>query len=274
MAIVTVLGTGNMGTAIAQRLLSTGHEVHVWNRDTARMAASVDLGARGWATPAEAVKEADVVITMLTDAAAVDVVLFGPDGGAPHLRTGTCVVQMSTIGLQASWDIARRLPEGIDRLDAPVAGSVDAASKGALGVLASGPDTAVRRATPVLEALGTVRICGPFGAGTALKLVLNTALVTAMAALADTLTVADAVGIDRGTAIEALSAGPLGGAVKRGTASGAAFSFALAAKDIDLALDELDRDRPAAVARAAAQAMHRATDQAADIGTIISKEPA
>ncbi len=270
MAIVAVLGTGNMGAAIARRLVSAGHEVRTWNRTAARPTAS--LGASVCATPAEAVKEADVVITMLTDADAVEAVLFGPDGAAPYLRTGTCVVQMSTIGLQACRDIAGRLPEGIECLDAPVTGSVDAAGDGTLGVLVSGPDIAVTRVRPVLEMLGTVHICGPFGAGTALKLVLNTGLVTAMAALADTLTVADAVGVDRGTALEALAAGPLGGAVMRGRAPGASFSFALAAKDIDLALDVLDRDRAVAVAHAAAQTMRSAANQSADIGTVISKE--
>ncbi len=270
MAIVAVLGTGNMGAAIARRLVSTGHEVRAWNRTAARLAAN--LGASGCGTPAEAVKEADVVITMLTDAAAVEAVLFGPNGAAPHLRAGTCVVQMSTIGLQAGRDIAGRLPGGIELLDAPVTGSVDAAGDGTLGVLASGPATAVTRVRPVLEALGTVHMCGPFGAGTALKLVLNTGLVTAMAALADTLAVADAVGVDRDTALDALAAGPLGGAVKRATARGASFSFALAAKDIDLALDELDRGHPVAVVRAAAHAMHSTANQSADIGTIITKE--
>lgn len=104
------------------------------------------------------------------------------------------------------------------------------------------------------------------GEDAALKLVLITALVTAVAAFADAL--AAAVGVDRDTALEALSAGPLGGAVQRATSTGASFSIALAAKDLDLALRELG-EAPAPIAHAAADALRAAPDQSANIGTII-----
>src|SRR6185437_5672003 len=209
MTTIASLGLGRMGAAMAARLLAAGHEVHVWDRTPDRAAPLVAAGARAAPSPAAAARGAGVVITMLTDAAAVEAVLSGPDGALAGRRPGL--------------------------VDAPVAGSVAEAAAGELIILAGGPDEAIDRAAPVLAALGTVRRCGGVGAGSALKLVLNTALVTAVAALADALAVADAAGVDRAAALDALAAGPLSGAVGRATATGASFPVALAAKDLALA---------------------------------------
>jgi 3-hydroxyisobutyrate dehydrogenase len=268
---IAVLGTGRMGSAIALRLLASGYQVTAWNRTTSRAAPLAGDGVRVAASPAEAARDAAVVITMLTDAAAVEAVLFGESGAAPVLRPGACLVQMSTIGPGQVRELARRLPAGVGVVDAPVGGSVAAAAAGELTVLAGGEPATVDQVAPVLAALGTVRDCGPLGGGAAMKIVLNTALATAMAALADTLAVADAVGVDRATALPALAAGPLGGAVARATATGAWFRVALAAKDLDLALAEL-RGTDATVVRAAAQMLHAAFDQDADLASIIDKE--
>src|SRR5688572_23809181 len=208
MPSVTVLGLGHMGAPIAQVLLAAGHPVTVWNRDEKRSAPVVDAGATLGATPAEAARRADVVITMLTDAAAVEAVLFGPDGAAAVLTPGTCVVQMSTIAPIEVRDAARRLPAGVDLVDAPVAGSVDAAAAGRLVILAGGEPGVLDRMTTLLSELGTVRRCGTVGEGAAVKLVLNTALVTGMAALADALAVARSVGVRREVALDALAQGP------------------------------------------------------------------
>jgi 3-hydroxyisobutyrate dehydrogenase-like beta-hydroxyacid dehydrogenase len=255
-----------MGASMVRRLLATGHRVTVWNRT----AVPVATGAEVAASPADAVHNTEVVITMLTDATAVSAVLFGPAGAAAALRPGTCLLQMSTIGPEVR-DLAWRLPAGVDLVDAPVAGSVAATEAGQLTILAGGDDDPLSRVTPVLAALGTVRRSGGVGAGAALKLVLNTALVTAVAALADALAVADVVGVDRAVALEALAAGPLGGAVKRATTSGASFSVALAGKDLDLALQSLG-PTPAPIAHAAAQAVCAVPDQSADIAALISRE--
>ncbi|WP_173085328.1 NAD(P)-dependent oxidoreductase [Phytohabitans rumicis] len=268
MKTIAVLGTGHMGAPIARRLLAAPYPVIVWNRTAARAAELAGAGARVADSPADAARDADVVITMLTDADAVDAALFGAAGAAPALRPGTCVVQMSTIAPAQVRALAARLPAGVDLIDAPVAGSVAAAAAGGLTVLAGGESAALDRVAPVLATLGTVRRCGPVGAGAALKLVLNTALVTAFAALADTLAVADAAGVDRDAALAALMAGPLGGAVTRATATGTRFRVALAAKDARLALAELGA-APAPALRAAAQTLSTVVDQDADLGAII-----
>lgn len=259
MTTVAVLGLGQMGAPIARRLLATGHHVTVWNRTPARAAKFADVAD----SPAKAVQDAEVVIVMVTDAAAVEEVLFGPSGAAAALRPEACVLQSSTIAPAEIRAVADRLP-GV--LDAPVAGSVGAAESGTLKLLVGGDDAIVDRAAPVLEALGAVRRCGPVGAGAALKLVLNTALVTGVAALADCLAVADAVGVDRDTALDALTGSAVAGAVARSTGSGGAFSLALAGKDAALALRELG-DAP--VARAAAQVLRAQPDQSADISTLV-----
>jgi 3-hydroxyisobutyrate dehydrogenase len=264
MTTVAVLGLGQMGAPIARRLLATGHHVTVWNRTPARAAEFAYVAD----SPAKAVLDAEVVIVMVTDAAAVDAVLFGPAGAATALRPGACVLQLSTIAPAEIRAVADRLPDGVAVLDVPVAGSVGAVESGSLKLLVGGDDAAVDQTGPVLDALGTVRRCGEVGAGAALKLVLNTALVTGVAALADSLAVADAVGVDRAAALDALAGSALAGAVARATGSGGAFSLALAGKDAELALREIG-DAAAPIARAAAGALRGQPDQSADISTLV-----
>ncbi|MFE9656390.1 NAD(P)-dependent oxidoreductase [Micromonospora sp. NPDC006431] len=272
MEAIALLGAGTMGSALGRRLLATGHRLTVWNRTPGRTRPLVEAGARAAANPAEAVRDADVVITMLTDATAVRESLFGADAAARALRPGTHLVEMSTIGPYALRELAGQLPPGVRLVDAPVAGSAAAAEAGRLVVLAGGAEAAVDRVAPVLAALGTVRRCGGPGRGAAMKLVLNTALVTAVASVADALAVADAVGVDRRTACEALTGGPLGGAVARVTTTEAAFAVALAAKDARLALDALG-DAPAPVLRAAASVLAAAPRPDADIATLTDVHP-
>ncbi|MFI2713871.1 NAD(P)-dependent oxidoreductase [Micromonospora sp. NPDC018662] len=272
MTEIAVLGTGHMGAAITRRLLATGHRVTVWNRTTARAAALAEVGAGIAATPTSAVARANLVITILTDAAAVEATLFGTgDVNIPvaALRPGAIVVQMSTIGPDQVRAAAARLPESVALLDAPVGGSVDTADAGALTIFAGGPPAVVDRAEPVLRSLGTIRRCGPVGTGSALKLVTNTALLTAFGALHDTLTVAEALGIDRAATLDALRTGVLSGVIARATKSRASFAIALAGKDADLAR----RAAPTTpVLAAATRLLHDATDQRADLATLINLE--
>jgi 3-hydroxyisobutyrate dehydrogenase len=146
---------------------------------------------------------------------------------------------------------------------------VPAVERGELLILAGGAPEAVARVSPVLAALGTVRRCGPSGSGAALKLVLNTALVTGMAALADAYAVAEAVGVDRAVATEVLGSSALGAAVARANGGGA-FTIALAAKDLALAIDALG-GRHAPITTAAAGALALVPDQSAELTSIIGR---
>lgn len=271
MKIIAVLGIGHMGTPIARRLLGGGHRVTVWNRSPARCRPLAADGAALAASPAAAVDGADVVIVMLTDASAVNAVLFGPDGAATALRPGTVVLQMSTIGPDEVRAIADRLPAGVSFLDAPVGGSVNAAESGTLTIFAGGSADVVETAAAVLDHLGSVRHCGPIGTGAAIKLVANTGLVTAVTGLHDALTVAASLGIDRPTALDVLGRGPLASAVQRVGAPGAWFAVALAAKDARLAL-RYSTSSPAL--EAALDLMQAAPDQDADLSCLVNADAA
>src|SRR6478672_5928894 len=118
---VTVLGTGIMGAAMARNLLRAGHEVSVWNRDAAKTEPLASDGARRAANPAEAVEAADVVLTMLYDAAAVEEVI---QAAAPGIRPGTAWVQSTTVGVQDVPVLAKLAAGlGVNLVEAPVSGT-------------------------------------------------------------------------------------------------------------------------------------------------------
>ncbi|WP_034593608.1 NAD(P)-dependent oxidoreductase [Hamadaea tsunoensis] len=262
MTKIAVLGTGTMGAAMVRRLLSAGHDVTAWNRTAARAAALAADGARIAATAPDGVRDADVVLLMLSDGPAVETVL---DEIGPALRTDAVILQMSTIGPDETVALSRRVPAG-RYVDAPVAGSIGAVAAGTLTILVGG-DPAPAQA--VLDTLGTVVRCGDVGAGAATKLVVNTGLVTALAALRDALAVAAALGVPREAALAALGKGPLSGAVGRATPSpGAAFSVGLAAKDLRLAIDRAG-DLP--VTLAALGLLDAEADQSVDVSTLVTE---
>ncbi|MFD9463729.1 NAD(P)-dependent oxidoreductase [Streptomyces sp. NPDC060027] len=229
MEKIAFLGLGHMGAAMARRLLGAQHPLTVWNRTPAKARPLVAEGAVLAASPAGAVRDADVVITMLADPAALHAVA---EAVVPHLRPGAHWVEMSTVGPDVIEELAARLGEGVTLVDAPVMGSTDRAGAGRLGVLAGGDAAGVEH---VLARFGTVTRTGPPGSGAALKLVLNAAALGGVALVAEALVLADALGLDEDTARTALANGPLGGAVGRAFAEGAQFGTSLAVKDIALA---------------------------------------
>lgn len=264
-ARVAVLGTGRMGTPVAARLASR-HRVRVWNRTAARTAEAVRSGAVAAGTPAAAVAGAELVVTTLADDTALDAALFGPGGAAAALGTGTVLAQLGTVGPAAVRCLASRL-SGVDVVDAPVVGSADAAAAGRLTLLAGGTDAALDTATRLLAPVGSVRRCGPLGAGSAYKLVVNTALVAGLTALGDALAVGRALGVAERDALAVLAGGPLGGLVARGTSTTASFPVVLAAKDLRLALGS---GADAATARAALGVLDGLPDPWADLGTVLT----
>jgi 3-hydroxyisobutyrate dehydrogenase-like beta-hydroxyacid dehydrogenase len=237
MPAIAFLGLGHMGTPMAGRLLAAGNEVVVWNRTASRTESLVAAGARSADTPAAAAAGADVVITMLADPAAVETVLFGPDGAVSTARPGSRLVEMSTIGPDAVRGIAARLPAGVGLVDAPVGGSVQHATAGKLRVFTGGEPADLEVVVPILSHLGTVLHCGGIGSGAALKLVANTALVAGLALFGEALTLADSLDVPRDLALDVLGSGPLGGVLQRAQASGGFFTVELAAKDLGLAVE-------------------------------------
>ncbi|MFE2872008.1 NAD(P)-dependent oxidoreductase [Embleya sp. NPDC059259] len=241
MERIAFLGTGRMGLPMAHRLLNAGFPLTVWNRTPARAEELVAAGARLAADPADAVRDADVVISMLADPAAVaDVVA----ACVPALRAGTRLVDMSSIGPHAVRALADTLPAGVALVDAPVMGSVDRAAAGELLIFAGGD---VAPVAGVLDHLGEVRPCGALGNGAALKLVMINAVVGSVALIGEALALADALELPDGTAEQALAAGPLAFAYGRATDTTSDFATQLAAKDVRLATEAAELPIAAAV---------------------------
>ena len=243
-ASVAVLGTGTMGTAIAQRLLSTGMKVHVWDRNPQPAVALVDLGAIAYDDPGDAVATATVVLTWLPTAEAVTDVMIGR-GVVDAMRPEAVWAQMGTIGVEATAtldaEVRARRPDVVF-VDAPVSGSRGPAEAGQLLVLASGPHAAVGRLTPLFDAIGRTTLwLGPAGTGSRIKLVLNTWLAFEVEAAAEALALATRMGIAPGVLSDAIEANavasPLAAAKLAKMQSGddrADFSLAWAHKDLEL----------------------------------------
>ncbi|MEU7800415.1 NAD(P)-dependent oxidoreductase [Micromonospora arborensis] len=242
MTRIGFLGLGRMGSLMAGRLIAADHEVTVYNRTMEKAAPLVQAGARAAATPAEAVAGADVVITMLTGPAAVDAVLFGDHGAAAALDPGVTLVEMSTVGPDYVASLRDRLPD-LDLADAPVKGSLPAAAAGELAILFGGSDKTLTRVREVLDVLGKVQHVGPLGAGAAVKLVVNVALCGSFVLVGEALALGDRLGLSTETTMAALSGTALGSLVPRvrarldDPAAPTQFSYGLAAKDLQLALE-------------------------------------
>jgi 3-hydroxyisobutyrate dehydrogenase len=235
-----------MGAPIARNLLAAGFPVSVWNRTAARATSLADDGARLAPTPADAAGSADVVLTMLADGAAVQEAMSGPTGALQAMQPGSIWIQMATVGLDWIGRLSSLAAEhGVELVDAPVSGSDGPAREAKLIVLASGPEQARARVQPIFDAIGRETLwLGPAGGGTRMKLVLNNWLVAQVEAVAETVALTQALGLDPQLFPEAIDDAPLGSpyAVMKARAmiSGdytPGFALRLAFKDAGLALD-------------------------------------
>ncbi|MGV9940422.1 NAD(P)-dependent oxidoreductase [Streptomyces sp. NPDC003401] len=208
---VGVLGTGIMGAAMARNLARAGHTVRAWNRTRAK---AEPLAADGIAladTPADAVRGADVVLTMVHDGPAV---LEAVRAAAPGLRAGAAWVQSTTVGADAVEDLAALAREhGLVFFDAPVLGTRQPAEAGRLTVLAAGPETHRAAVRPVLDAVGARTVWtgedGAAGSATRLKLVANSWVIAATAAAGEVLALSKALDVDPDDFFGLIADGPL-----------------------------------------------------------------
>jgi 3-hydroxyisobutyrate dehydrogenase/2-hydroxy-3-oxopropionate reductase len=212
---VAVIGLGAMGGRFADRFLAAGHDVIVWNRTPEKADALVSRGATLASTPAEAAREAEAVVTVVSDPAALRAITEGPDGIATGADASTTVLEMSTVGPEAIRRLRSALPPETDLLDAPVLGSLSEAESGTLHVFVGGPADLAERWIPLLSALGEPIPVGPLGAGAATKLVANATLVGTMTLLGETLALADALGVPREVAFRVLAWTPLAAQAER-----------------------------------------------------------
>ena len=205
---VAVLGTGIMGAPIARNLAAAGHEVRAWNRSADKAQALAGDGVEPAGDIAEAVRGADAVVTMLADGPAVEAVA----GEALGAMDGAVLVQLSTIGPEATERIAEQAKAaGVPFVDAPVLGTKQPAEQGKLIVLASGPEDVRERVQPLFDAIGAkTRWLGEAGAGSRLKLVLNTWLLALTEGLAEAIALAEALDVDPQTFLDTIDGGPMG----------------------------------------------------------------
>lgn len=267
---VAVLGLGGMGQPMAANILRAGLSTVVWNRRPEPGRQLGEQGAEVAGSPADAVRRADVVITMVTDADAV-VSIASDQGMLAAMPDGAIWAQMSTIGVSGTERITRLVNEqrrDVILLDAPVLGSRGPAEQRHLVILASGPDQVHSRVAPVFDAIAQRTVwVGPAGTGSRLKLVNNLLLAFIAEGLAESIALGQALGLDRAAMLDAWQGSPLVSAwaaeklqrIGRDEYS-AQYPLSLANKDVNLALREVEVDR-LAVANSLAAEWQRAIEQ-------------
>ena len=242
---VAILGIGAMGHGMATNALRSCIPTVVWNRAPDATLDLVQLGAEAVESAADAARRASIVVTMVTDTAAV-LSIARDQGMLEALAPGAIWVQMSTIGTgieEVASLVGAERPD-ILLLDAPVSGSKVPAEQGTLTVFASGPDEARSRVTPFFDAIGQRTIwVGPVGAGSRLKLVNNTWLAFTAEAVATSIAFAHRLGLSTDTVQSALHGGPLMSPWQEAKLERIAredfssqFALSLALKDVHLAL--------------------------------------
>jgi 3-hydroxyisobutyrate dehydrogenase len=200
------VGLGAMGSRMATRLLDAGYPLGVFNRTADKTRPLVERGARAFDSPRALAQHCEVVLSSLADDAAVEQALLGADGVVAGARSGTTLIDLSSV----SPDTARKVAAaaragGVDMLDAPVSGSTPLAQNGSLVVFVGGDASAFERARPILGVIGRqVFYLGPSGAGVTMKLVANTLLGLGIQALAEAITLGERAGLDKDAMLDVL----------------------------------------------------------------------
>ena len=204
---IAVLGIGMMGLPMARRLLEAGMPVTGWNRARSKAERLLHSGATVADSPADAVAQADIVITLLTDGAAVEDVLFR-QGAAEAMRPGSTLIDMSSIQPREARDHAARLAaRGIHHLDAPVSGGTVGAEAGTLAIMVGGRQAPFEQALPVLEVLGRPTHVGPSGSGQLAKLANQMIVGVTIGAVAEALLLCERGGANMARVREAITGG-------------------------------------------------------------------
>ncbi len=204
---IGVAGVGRMGAAIALRLIEVGHTVTVWNRSTDKLGPLAEAGARIAKTPAELAGAVEVVITILTNAAAIETVYHGEDGLLSADVAGNLFIEMSTVPPDTDVRLAEAVrARGAALVECPVGGSTAPARQGKLlGLLGAEPADAAR-ARPILDQLcRRVQHAGPVGSGAVLKFAVNLPLMIYWQALGESLAICKRLDLDPAELLDMLS---------------------------------------------------------------------
>ncbi|ODU02498.1 MAG: 3-hydroxyisobutyrate dehydrogenase [Pseudonocardia sp. SCN 72-86] len=246
MTTVALLGTGIMGAGMGHNILAAGLDLRVWNRTASKAQPLADAGATASTEPADAVRGADVIVTMLGDADDVQAVM---ERAAPGLAAGQVWAQMTTVGVAPLSGLATLAREhGLVFVDAPVLGTRAPAESGQLQVFASGSPEVRDRVAPVFDAVGKQTLWlgddGADAAASRFKLVANSWVMAVTAATGETMALAKGLGVDPSVFLDAIEGGPLDLGYLRAKAKAILdgdwtpnFSAANAAKDCGLIVD-------------------------------------
>ena len=243
---VAFLGTGIMGSGMARNAAKAGLQVVAWNRTRATAEPLADAGIRVCDTADEAVKAADVVVTMFSAGPAVEAVMLGDGGALSAMKSDAVWAQTSTVAVTDTERFAAAAKAAnIAFVDAPVLGTRQPAESGELVVVAAGEAATLDRCAPIFDAVGkrTTRMGEPPEA-TCLKLVVNHSVIGQVALLAETLTLAGLLGIEPADFFDAVAGGPAESPLLKGKGKlmlggdfePASFPLALAHKDVTLML--------------------------------------
>jgi 3-hydroxyisobutyrate dehydrogenase len=210
MARIAFIGLGKMGLGMAGRLLAAGNQLDVYNRTAAKAAPLVGAGARLCASPGEACRNADVVISMVADDAASREVWLGPDGVlAATAATGVLAIECSTLSHEWVAELAAAVANrGLRYIDAPVTGLPDNAAAGDLTLLVGAEPADLEDARPILQSFSQRVIhFGAVGTGTAYKLIINMLGAVQIASAAESLALAERAGLDLQVVADAIATG-------------------------------------------------------------------
>jgi 3-hydroxyisobutyrate dehydrogenase len=206
---VACIGLGTMGGPMAGHVLDAGHDVTVWNRTAAKADDLVSRGARRAASPAEAARDADVIVTCVSDTPDLHAVVLGEQGVIEGVRDGAVLLDCSTVSPSAEKDLAEALARmSVEVVDAPLSGGAEGARNGVCTAFVGGSEAAFATARPILEAFcKTITHLGPTGAGQAAKAVNQIIISGTYASVGEGLAYAEKAGLPMEELVEALAGG-------------------------------------------------------------------
>ncbi|MER7059662.1 2-hydroxy-3-oxopropionate reductase [Streptomyces albidoflavus] len=209
------IGLGIMGSPMSENLIKAGYAVTGYTLEQEKLDRLTAAGGTAAASLAEAVREADIVITMVPASPQVEAIAYGPDGILAHAKRGALLIDMSSITPQTSIDLAKAAEEkGVRVLDAPVSGGEAGAVEAVLSIMVGGQQADFDEARPVFEALGkTIVLCGPHGSGQTVKAANQLIVAVNIQACAEAVVFLEKSGVDLGAALDVLGGGLAGSTV-------------------------------------------------------------
>jgi 3-hydroxyisobutyrate dehydrogenase-like beta-hydroxyacid dehydrogenase len=200
------IGLGSMGSRMAERILKGGYPLTVYNKSREKTESFVRRGAEAVGTPRDLASRSDTILCSVTDDSAVRAVMLDPDGVLDGTREGATIVNLSTVSPKTSRELAQATRErGASMIDAPVSGSTPQAEQGSLVIFIGGEQESYQRVKPVLDLLGKeIFYMGPSGAGSIMKLVVNTLLGVGLQAIAEAIALGEKAGLSKDRLLDTL----------------------------------------------------------------------